>query len=608
MSGSGEIGSPRHLRNILSTMSDEKFENLKVIVLDLLEKVRYLEAEQGRILLDQSMASVVAPGTLTFNPGDVAWILMSTALVFLMTIPGLTLYYAGMASHKKNLMTIAMQSFSICCLITIAWMFFGYSLCFSPGSSVIGNSSRFFLINLQTMVGHERAPNIPESLFCVYQLGFAVVTAAIMAGASADRMKFNSMILFVGLWHLLVYCPIVHANWQSHGFLHEIGILDWAGGNVVHITAGVSGLITSLVIGKRRGFGEQRFTPNNMLHTITGACFLWVGWIGFNGGSGFAADEQATLAVLNTQIATATAAFSWILVEYFIKKQPTVLGMLNGAIAGLVSITPSAGYVDPTGSFFIGLISGPVCYYGITLKKLLGFDDALDAFGLHGIAGVYGSFMTGLFATNFGTSGAFYGNGRQLGLQLYGITVSAGWSAFMTTILLIIVDKSVGLRVSVDTEKSGLDRSSHGEGLYAERSKLITPSERVAELLKSYAIAKARSSEEVGIQRNDLTYEVKRTYRDGPVSDDSSLTHSDQDDARVFPTVDERFSSNEQTTPEFTPNEIGTMKTVGILRHLSEENLKRRPRMIDDLGFGVNVPPESPTHGREGRNVSFGQF
>ena len=591
-------------------MSEENFENLKVVVLALIEKVKLLEDEHNRHLLELSIA---IPSSMTnFNPGDVAWMLMSTALVFLMTIPGLTLYYAGMASHKKNIMTIAMQSFSICCLITLVWMFFGYSLCFSIGYPVIGDSSRFFLINLQSATGHERAPTIPESLFCAYQLGFAVVTAAIMAGASADRMKFNSMLLFVALWHILVYCPIAHANWHSQGFLRQIGILDWAGGNVVHITAGISGLITSLVIGKRRGFDDQRFTPNNMLHTITGACFLWVGWFGFNGGSSFAADEQATVALLNTQIAAATAAFSWILVEYFIKRQPTVLGMLNGSIAGLVSITPAAGYVNSTGSFMIGLISGPVCYYGITLKKLLGFDDALDAFGLHGIAGVYGGLMTGLFAANFGASGAFYGNGLQLGLQLYGIVVSTGWSVFMTTILLFLVDKLIGLRVSPNVEKCGLDRSSHGEGLYAERSKTITPSERVAELLKSYAIAKAKSSEEVDQQKNEFKYEVRRAYRDGPVSDDSSLTNSDLDDGRIFLAEDKKILSNGQTTPELMiPKEIGPLKSSIFNNEISDEIPRRRTRMIDaeidadEMGFGINVEPDSPTFARGTRYVSF---
>jgi Amt family ammonium transporter len=438
-----------------------------------------------------------------------------------------------MAAQKRNLMTIAMQSFTICCEVTLAFMIFGYSLSFSGGirdasavSPVIGNSSRFFLIGIETSYGHVRAPTIPEPLFFMYQNGFAVFTAAIMCGASADRMKFSSMLLLVALWHLLVYCPIAHSNWDEEGFLNRAGVIDWAGGNVVHISGGISGLVTSLVVGKRYGFGEQKFTPNNILHTITGACLLWVGWIGFNGGSAFAANDQAAIAILNTSVAASCAAFSWILMEYTITRQATVLGMINGSIAGLISITPAAGYVDPTGAFFIGLISGPVCYYGISLKKYFGIDDALDAFGLHGVAGIYGGFMTGLFAKNYNTTGAFYGNGLQLGLQIYGIVVCSGWSVFMTFLILIFVDSVIGLRISVDTEKTGLDRSFHGEGLYAERSKVVTPTERVAELLKSYAEAKAKKNE-LEIQQALKT--KKRVYRDGPVSDDSSLTNSEID-------------------------------------------------------------------------------
>ena len=501
-------------------MGDVDLEDLKVLVSNLIEKVRILES-------DRRTTESLSGRTSKFDAGDMAWIMAATGLVFFMTIPGLTLYYAGMAAQKKHIMTIAMQSFSICCLITIVWMFFGYSLTFTPGSPVIGGSSRFFLINLSSNMGHVRAPTIPETLFCAYQLGFAVVAAAVMSGASGDRMKFNSMLLFVALWHLLVYCPIAHSNWHPEGFLNKVGILDWAGGNVVHISAGMSGLMTSAIIGKRRGFGEQKFAPNNILHTITGACFLWVGWLGFNGGSSFSANEQAVVALLNTQIAASIAAFSWILTEYFVNRRPTVLGMLNGAIAGLVSIAPAAGFVDTTGAFFIGLVSGPVCYYGINLKKLLGFDDALDAFGLHGIAGVYGGMMTGLFADVYGSRGAFYGNPAQIGLQLYGIVVCSGWALFMTCLLLLLVDVTIGLRVSVDAEKSGLDRSTHGQGLYAERSKTITPSERVAELLRSYAIAKEKSNEEAEANRREGIPDLRRVYREGPVSDDSSLTNSE---------------------------------------------------------------------------------
>lgn len=315
------------------------------------------------------------------------------------------------------------------------------------------------------------------------------MTACILCGASADRMKFISMITFVALWHVLVYCPIAYSNWNQSGFLHRVGVLDWAGGNVVHVAAGMSGLVTSLVIGKRRGYGEQSFTPINMLHTIAGACFLWVGWFGFNGGSSFRADEGASRALFMTQVATSAAAFSWILMERVTTNRPTVLGMLNGAVAGLVAITPAAGHVDSTGAFFIGLISGPVCYYGTTVKKKLGLDDALDAFGLHGIAGFYGVLMTGLFANSGGATGAFYGNSRQLALQLYGVTCTVAWSLSVTYCILIAVNVTMGLRVSVTAEESGLDRSSHGEGLYVERSKVSSTAEQLAELIESCAAA-----------------------------------------------------------------------------------------------------------------------
>lgn len=338
------------------------------------------------------------------------------------------------------------------------------------------------------------------------------------------------MLLFVALWHIIVYCPIAHSNWHHEGFLRTAGVLDWAGGNVVHISAGMSGLVTSMVVGKRYGYGEQRFTPNNMLQTITGACFLWVGWFGFNGGSSFQADEEATRSLLMTQIATSTAAFAWILVEQLVKRQPTVLGMLNGAIAGLVSITPAAGYVDPTGAFFIGLLSGPVCYYGTSVKKKLGLDDALDAFGLHGIAGVYGEIMTGLFANSSGATGAFYGNGYQVVIQLYGVICSVGWSLVMTYLILTGIKMTLGIRVSINTEKSGLDRSFHGEGLYAERSRTVTPSERVAELLKQYAEAKATSIDREESALNGTSRYVVHNaaaFRESSVSEDSSLTSSE---------------------------------------------------------------------------------
>ena len=501
----------------------ENFERLSKLVEALSMKIENLEYET-----EQSRNLTASP---LFDSGNTAWMLVATALVFMMAIPGLTLYYAGMAYKKHSILTVAMHSFTTTCLITLCWMSFGYSLTFSPASAVYGDYNLFFLVNMQYNDSHEKAPTIPEPLFCAYQCGFASVTAILAIGATAERMKYSSIIIFLILWHFLVYCPIAHANWSEEGFLVKAGIIDYAGGNVVHICAGFTGLATSIVIGKRHGFGEVDFTPANILHTVLGACFLWIGWHGFNGGSSFAGDAIASSALLNTQIAASAAAFSWITTEYFVSKQPSVVGMVNGAIAGLVSITPAAGVVDATGGFFIGLLSGPICYLGIRIKKYFGLDDNLDAFGLHGIAGVYGGFMTGLFARFGKNKGAFYGNPRQIGLQLYGIVVCMGWSFVMSFIILLILDYTIGLRVSVDVERAGLDRSLHGGGLYVERRKTMTPTERVAELLRDYAAAKIRAESKV----EDEGFQTfpRFSSRSDPPEEDSELTNSDHGNIRT---------------------------------------------------------------------------
>ena len=329
-----------------------------------------------------------------FDNGDTAWMLTSCALVLFMTIPGLALYYGGMA-RTKNVLAIAMQCFVITALITFLWLCFGYSLAFAPANAngtafkLYGDASRFWLEGMTLNTFHQNAPTIPETVYCIYQLTFAIITPALITGAFADRMKFTSMLVFMTLWHFLVYCPIAHAVWHPSGFLYEYGALDYAGGNVVHISSGISGLVCSVYLGARKGYGKESFEPYNILLTVVGSSMLWVGWFGFNAGSAGGASHRAGMALLVTQIATGMATLSWMTVEWIIRKQPSVLGTVIGTVAGLVAITPASGYVDQTGAFFIGLLAGVLCYFGAQLKKLFGYDDALDAFGVHALLVVY---------------------------------------------------------------------------------------------------------------------------------------------------------------------------------------------------------------------------
>jgi len=381
-----------------------------------------------------------------------------------------------------------MQVFTITCLITFLWLCFGYSLAFAPAlpkpyaksSDVFGNASRFWLRGLHLNSYHQLAPSIPEALYCAYQLTFAIITPALIVGSFADRMKFIPMIIFITLWHFLVYCPIAHSCWHPEGFLFKRGDLDYAGGNVVHISSGVSGLVSAVVLGHRKGFGSEVFEPHNVMFSVVGVCMLWVGWFGFNGGSAVAANGNAAMALLVTHISTSIGSLSWLIAEWIYSGQPKLVAIASGAIAGLVAITPASGYVDPTGAFFIGLIAGPVCMWGAKLKHYLGYDDALDAFGVHAVGGIVGGILTGFFATDQiggpGKNGVFYANtkngGHQLGIQIYAIVVVAGWSAFMSFVILKILDLTIGLRVSDEEEHEGLDGSLHGEKLtntgYAE--------------------------------------------------------------------------------------------------------------------------------------------
>jgi Amt family ammonium transporter len=400
------------------------------------------------------------------NSGDTAWMLTSTALVLFMTIPGLALFYAGMV-RKKNVLATVMQSFAICCLVTILWTVVGYSLAFTPGNAFIGGFSRVFLHGMNYIHGDKAttltvshlAPTIPESVYFVYQMTFAIITPALIAGAFADRMKFSAMLVFMGLWTIIVYSPIAHMVWEPTGWLSAAGILDFAGGTVVHINAGIAGLVCCLVLGKRVGYGREVMAPHNLVLSLIGASMLWVGWFGFNAGSAVAADGRAGFAMLTTQIATAFAAFGWMFAEWLAKGKPSVLGIISGAVAGLVAITPASGYVGVTGAIVIGIAAGVVCFWSATwLKTKLGYDDSLDAFGVHGVGGILGALLTGIFAVKDigGADGSIL-------LQAKGVLTTLVYSGVVSFILLKVIDMVMGLRVTEEEEREGLDVTLHGE-------------------------------------------------------------------------------------------------------------------------------------------------
>jgi Amt family ammonium transporter len=408
---------------------------------------------------------------LALNSGDTAWMMTSTALVLLMTIPGLALFYSGMV-RKKNILATAAQSFAITAMVTVLWAVLGYSLAFTNGgdnNAFIGGMDRIMLTGMGNEVAHSLAASIPESVFMTFQMTFAIITPALICGAFADRMKFSAMMIFMALWVLVVYCPVAHWVWGG-GFLGGMGVLDFAGGTVVHFNAGVAGLVCAIVLGKRVGYGHENMSPHNLLYALIGASLLWVGWFGFNAGSAVAANALAGIAMANTQIATAAAAMSWMVVEWVLQKKPSVLGMLSGAVAGLVAVTPAAGFVDPSGALMIGLISGAVCYAGaVWLKHKIGYDDSLDAFGVHGIGGAVGAVLTGVFALSSVNSlgkGAIDGNPGQIVTQLEGLAIAGVYCAVATYVILMIVNAIVGLRVTAEDEREGLDLTQHGERLH----------------------------------------------------------------------------------------------------------------------------------------------
>lgn len=406
----------------------------------------------------------------TINSGDTAWMLTATALVLFMTIPGLALFYGGMV-RAKNVLSILMQCFAITALVTVLWTIYGYSLTFGNGGALnawIGSFDHLFLkgISLTSIFGTQ---TIPESVFMTFQMTFAIITPALIVGAFAERMKFSALMWFMGLWVTLVYIPVAHWVWGG-GWLGGLGVLDFAGGTVVHINAGMAGLVAALVLGKRKGFPTMAMPPHNLGYTVIGASMLWVGWFGFNAGSELAADGTAGMAMAVTQIATATAALGWMFAEWSSHGKPSVLGIASGAVAGLVAITPASGTAGPMGAIAIGLAAGVLCFLASTkVKRMFGYDDALDVFGVHAVGGIVGAILTGVFASAaLGGKGLAEGVsiGGQVVIQTIGVGVTIVYTVLISLILLKLIDRTIGLRVTEEQETEGLDLALHDERGY----------------------------------------------------------------------------------------------------------------------------------------------
>ena len=420
----------------------------------------------GPALAQDAPALLAHQAPLDLNTGATAWILTSTALVLMMTLPGLALFYGGMV-RKKNIISILAQSTAAFAIVSVLWFIAGYSLAFGTGpdavNGYVGGLQAAFMNGVGATTAHSLLPGLPELLFVSFQLTFAIITPALIVGAFAERMKFSASLLFFALWHLIVYAPICHQVWGG-GYLGSLGVLDFAGGAVVHVNAGVAGLVCALVLGKRHGFGRDNMAPANLAYTAIGTGLLLVGWLGFNAGSAGAADALAATAAFNTILAAGSAALGWLAIEWIEKKRPTLLGLLSGIVAGLVAITPAAGFVDPKGAFFIGLIGGPACYAGaVWLKHALKYDDSLDAWGIHGIGGIVGALLTGVFAT---TAVNPLAEGATVLKQAIGLGGAIAWSAIGTFVVLMICRFTTGLRVTKEQEVEGLDYTLHGETIH----------------------------------------------------------------------------------------------------------------------------------------------
>ena len=408
------------------------------------------------------------------DAGDTAWMIAATALVLMMTIPGLALFYCGMV-RKKNVLATMAQSVAAVCLVSILWALLGYTLAFSGDAPALGNLERVLLRGIGMDSVSTLAPTIPESLFMIYQMTFAIITVALVAGAVADRMRFSAFLVFSVLWLFIVYVPLAHWVWGG-GFLQKLGVVDFAGGTVVHINAGVAGLVAALVLGKRRGYGTENLAPYDLSLAVIGTGLLWVGWFGFNGGSALGAGPRASLAIVATHLAACAGALTWMVLEWGSRGKPSVLGIISGAVAGLGTITPASGFVLPWHGIVIGIMAGGGCYWACTKLKLwLGYDDSLDVFGVHGVGGSIGTILTGVFATAAlsvagdtpGTSGLIEGNAGQVVTQAIGVVVTVAWSGVATFVILKVTGFITELRVAPEAEQIGLDISLHGESIHS---------------------------------------------------------------------------------------------------------------------------------------------
>jgi ammonium transporter, Amt family len=431
------------------------------------------------------LATAAVAATLTFivtpafaqtgkiNPADTAWMLGATGLVLMMTIPGLALFYAGMV-RKKNVLATMAQCLAATFLVSILWVAVGYSLSFTGSGAYIGGLSRVFLRGIASNSVSPFAPTIPENLFMIYQMTFAVITVALVAGSVADRLRFSAFLLFAALWLLFVYVPLAHWIWGG-GFLSQDGVIDFAGGLVVHLSAGTAGIVAAMMVGKRHGYGHDNLAPSDLTMAVVGTGLLWVGWFGFNGGSALAADGRAVSAIVATHLAASAGAFTWMALEWWTRGKPSVLGMISGAVAGLGTITPASGFVLPIEGVLIGVIAGGVCFWACTWLKLkCGYDDSLDVFGVHGIGGLTGTLLAGILAVGAvsataanpgGIKGLIEGNPHQLLAQVYGVLVTLVWTGALTFVILKVVGALVPLRVKREDEIMGLDVTQHGEAL-----------------------------------------------------------------------------------------------------------------------------------------------